>query len=119
MDRYFVGYVNDGDRIILVDDVITTGKTKKEEIEKLKKYKDVEIVGIVVGLNREEVDEQGNDPIEKLQEELGIPIEWIIGAREIFEFFHNREFLGRIHVDDECYNKFQEYQEKYGVGNVV
>ncbi len=116
LDKYFVGSLEEGNRIVIVDDVITTGKTKKDEIEKLEKLgKNVEVVGIVVGLNRQEVDEQGDDPIEKLQDELGIPVEWILGANEMFEFLHNRKFLGKIHVDDAKYKEFQEYQKKYGV----
>lgn len=120
LDKYFVGNLEEGDRVIIVDDVITTGKTKKDEIEMLKKTgKNVEIVGIVVGLNREEVDEQGDDPIEKLKEELGIPVEWILGANEMFDFLHNRKFLGKIYVDDTQYEEFKEYQKKYGVRKVI
>ena len=37
-EQWLVGEIHDGDRIILVDDVITTGLTKIKNIEKVQKY---------------------------------------------------------------------------------
>ena len=115
-DRYINGNLEKGDRVMLLDDVITTGQTKKDEIKLLDSLNmDLEVVGITIGLNRKETDKEGNDPIKVLQEEIGVPIYSILNSVDLFEMLHNKEFLGTIWVDDEKYKKFQEYRAMYGV----
>jgi orotate phosphoribosyltransferase len=115
-DRFIIGKLERGDRVLIEDDVITTGKTKKDEIKLLNSLNlDLEVVGILIGLNRKEVDENGNDPIKVLQGETGIPVYHILDSVRLFDLLHNKEFLGKIWVDDEKYKSFQEYYAKYGV----
>ncbi|MFH1473827.1 MAG: orotate phosphoribosyltransferase [Candidatus Aenigmatarchaeota archaeon] len=116
MDRLINGRLDTGDRIMILDDVITTGKTKKDEIKLLDDLnKELEVVGILIGLNRKETDKEGNDPVKVLQDEVGVPVYSILNSVDIFELLHNKEILGNVWVDDEKYNQFQEYKAKYGV----
>jgi len=115
-DRFINGKLEKGDRIMIVDDVITTGKTKKDEIKLLNSLNmDLEVVGILIGLNRKETDEKGNDPIRVLQDEIGVPIYHILDSVTLFDLLHNKKFLGKVWVDDEKYESFQKYYRKYGV----
>lgn len=117
-DRFIIGELKKGDRVLIEDDVITTGKTKKDQIELLNSLNlNLEIVGILIGLNRKEVDERGNDPVRVLQDETGIPVYHILDSVRLFDLLHNEEFLGKIWVDDEKYEVFQKYHAKYGVKN--
>ena len=53
MDRLINGRLEKGDRVMLLDDVMTTGGTKEHEINLLDSLnKDLEVVGILIGLNR-------------------------------------------------------------------
>ncbi|OGI12582.1 orotate phosphoribosyltransferase [Candidatus Micrarchaeota archaeon RBG_16_36_9] len=116
IDRFINGRLERGDRIIIIDDVITTGLTKKKEASLIDSLNlNLKVVGILVGLNRKETDEEGNDPIRSLQEEMGIPVHYVLDSQTIFEFLHNKEFLGMILIDDEKYRAFQDYQARYGV----
>ena len=93
------GKIEKGDRVMLVDDVITTGQTKKDEIKLLDSLKmDLEVVGVLIGLDRKETDKKGNDPIRVLQEEIGVPIYSILNSLDLFEMLHNKEFLGTVWV---------------------
>ena len=58
-----------GDRIVIVDDVITDGGTKYEMVEFLQSNTDAEIVGVVVGVDRSEP-----GTVEAFKERLGIPL---------------------------------------------
>jgi orotate phosphoribosyltransferase len=73
--KIFVGYIpKDEDNVLLIDDVITTGKTKIEEIKKLKSVADVKLVGLIIGVNRQELDEYGNDTVNELSLNLHMPV---------------------------------------------
>jgi len=109
-EAWLVGSINDRDRIILVDDVITTGLTKVKNIEKLEKYSkkaDLKFEGIIIFLDRQEKDNEGNDPVIFLKEK-GLKTYAILKIREIVEYLK-----GSL-IDNGRYKLFQEYFRQYG-----
>ena len=116
VDRIINGTLYKGDRVLIEDDVISTRKTKKDEIAMLNSLgMDLKIVGVLVGLNRKETDEKGQDPIAALQDELGIPVHYILDSVTLFDSLHNTQFLGKVWVDDEKFNSFKNYYSRFGV----
>jgi len=112
---WMVGNLRDGDTIIIVDDVLTTASTKRQSWKNLQATRDaLTHGGVMIALDRQETDLEGNAPIQLLESE-GIPVSTILGARELFEYLHNREIEGRVLVDDEAYDAFQEHQKEFGV----
>lgn len=75
--------IKDGDRIILVDDVMTTGETKYEAVKLLKSLCDIKIQGLVIGLNRSERDLNGKDAVAEFTRATDIPVESIITAHDV------------------------------------
>jgi orotate phosphoribosyltransferase len=108
-EAWLVGALNEGDRIIIVDDVITTGLTKIKNIEKLEKYsnKSLEFEGIVIFLDRQEKDSKENDPVAFLEEQ-GLKVYSILKIRQIVEYLK-----GSL-IDNGRYRLFQEYFKEYG-----
>ena len=109
-EAWLVGEIRNGDRIILVDDVITTGLTKVKNIEKLEKYSkkaNLQFKGIVIFLDRQEKDTEGNNPITYL-EKKGLKVYSILKIREVVEFLKNDL------INDAQYQNFQDYFEEYG-----
>ena len=51
--------LKDGDRVVMIEDVTTSGKSMEETVPKVKGAADVEIVGLMVSLNRMEVGKGG------------------------------------------------------------
>ena len=51
--------LKDGDRVIMIEDVTTSGKSMEETVPKVKGAADVTIVGLMVSLNRMEVGKGG------------------------------------------------------------
>jgi orotate phosphoribosyltransferase len=75
--------IKNGDRIILVDDVMTTGATKYEAVKLLRSLGDIKIQGLVIGLNRMELGENGKDAAAEFTRETGVPVWSIITARDV------------------------------------
>jgi len=116
-DQDIVGDLRDGDSVLMVDDVVVTGKTKIDNWEKLTGYRsDLSLKGILVAVDREEIDEEGNNTTEILRGS-GLPVYPVLGIREIFDHLLNRSVGGVVHVDDRIKAAFDEYFERYGTHN--
>ncbi len=109
-EAWLVGDIRNEDRIILVDDVITTGLTKVKNIEKLEKYSkksNLQFQGIIIFLDRQEKDTEGNDPITYL-EDKGLKVYSILKIRDVVEFL--KENL----IDAKQYQILKNYFTSYG-----
>ena len=109
-----VGDLRDGDSVLIVDDVVVTGKTKIDNWAKLTDYKDLSPKGILVAVDRQEVDEAGNNTIEMLTE-ANLTVYPILKITEIFDYLLNRQVGGVVYVDDRIQTAFYEYFEEHGV----
>ncbi len=105
-----VGDLRDGDTVLIVDDVITTGATKVESWTKLATMRKVKPAGILVAVDREEL----SDADKKMLEEVSLRMYSILRITEIFEFLHNRTIEGEVYVDDKMMHNFEEYFQRYG-----
>jgi orotate phosphoribosyltransferase len=109
-EAWLVGELKDNDRVILVDDVITTGYTKIKIIEKLETYSrkaKLRVEGVIIFLDRQEKDEEGNNPL-TLLEEKGLKVYSILKIREIIEV------LKGTMINNVRYREFQDYFTQYG-----
>lgn len=108
--------LKDGDRVIIVEDVTTSGKSIEEVYPILKSQTNVEIKGLMVSLNRLEkgMGEQKSAP-EELKEKYGLEYSAIVTMQDVIECLYNRPFEGRIYIDDKVKAALDQYYEKYGV----
>ena len=82
-----VGDIQRGDRVLIVDDVISTGFTKLESWLKLNySFEDIKLAGVLVGVDREEMDSD----YRKRFEEYGLCIYSILSASDIFDYIGGR-----------------------------
>ncbi len=108
-----VGDLRDGDSVLIVDDVVVTGKTKIDNWAKLTDYRDLSPKGILVAVDRQEVDEAGNDTTEILIK-AGLTVYPILKITEIFDYLLNRQVGGVVYVDDRIQAEFYKYFEEHG-----
>ena len=101
-------------RLVLVDDVITSGKAIRESLEILKACDNPQVTGIVISVNRQEKGKTDQNALEEVEKILGIPIFSIVTISDIIGYLHNKEIEGRVVLDDAMYGKIISYLEEYG-----
>ncbi len=101
-------------RLILVDDVITSGKAIGESLEILKTCDTPRVTGIVISVNRQERGSNDKNALMDVEERLGIPIFAIVTISDIIEFLHNRDINGTVVLDDAMKDKIEAYLDTYG-----
>ena len=97
-----------GARVVIVDDVITSGKSIHESVALLRKAADVAFAGVIVAVDRQERGRGGKSTLAELQEELGAPVRPIVTIREIAA--HLR---GRV-IDDARLAAIEGYLAEHG-----
>ncbi len=113
-DKVLVGDIRDNDRVVMVDDVITTGGTKIEAWEKVRSLRSgLSCSGILVAVDREETDASGSLPRNVLAD-AGLNFTAILCVSDIFEHLHKKEINGSYAFDDETYESYRAYKEQYG-----
>lgn len=111
----FVGSkLEEGSNVVIVDDVMTTGGTKVEAIEKIKNSLGAEVKGIIIAVDREEIGKE-KGAIEEFTEANGVPVYSVVKISDVFEYLKDNEVDGEKIVTEEIYKAFLEYKEKYGV----
>ncbi len=107
--------MKDGDRVVIIEDVTTSGKSIEETFPIVKAQGDVEIVGLMVSLDRMEVGLSGKLPaLREISEKYGFAANAIVTMSEVTGYLHNREVSGRIVIDDTIQKAIDEYYGKYG-----
>jgi len=101
-------------RLILVDDVITSGKAIRESLEILKTSGDPRVNGIVISVDRQEKGATDRNALAEVADTLGIPIYAIVTLADITAFLHNKEINGKVILDDAMMEKINAYLAQYG-----
>ena len=111
-----LGYVlQDGDRVVIIEDVTTSGKSIDETYPIISGVADIEVKGLMVSLNRMEVGKGGKKAaIDEVSEKYGFPTAAIVDMAEVTEYLHNREVNGRVVIDDGIKAAIDAYYEQYG-----
>ena len=113
-DKVIVGAGNykPGQRILVVDDTITTGATKIDTFEKLGLLENHKVVGLVIAVDRQEKmgdseHIEAKTPSESIEETLGIKVFSIQNIRTIYSLIKDG-------LDPEMKRLWLEYYNKYG-----
>lgn len=83
--------LSDGDRIIMVDDVVTTGETKFEAIRILTSLSTVQIRGLIVALDRMEIDEEGRSAVQSFMKKTGIMVYSIVTITDVITYLKSQK----------------------------
>ncbi len=106
--------LQDGDRVVIIEDVTTSGKSIEETFPILKAQGDIAIVGLMVSLNRMERGKGEKSALEEIKELYGIEANAIVTMADVVEHLYNRECRGRIVIDDTLKAAIDAYYELYG-----
>ena len=106
--------LKDGDRVVIIEDVTTSGKSIEETFPILKSQADVEVVGLIVSLNRMERGKGEKSALEEIKDLYGFPTAAIVSMKDVVERLWNRECMGSVVIDDTLKAAIDSYYEQYG-----
>lgn len=109
------GPIKDGDRVVIIEDVTTSGKSIEETFPIIKAQGNVEIIGLMVSLNRMERGKGDKSALWEIKETYGIDANAIVTMEEVIECLYNKEINGKIVIDDTVKAALDKYYEEYGV----
>ncbi len=108
--------IKDGDKIVIIEDVTTSGKSIAETFPIIQAQGDVEILGLMVSLNRMEKGlETDKSALEEIEEKYGFAARAIVSMEEVTECLYNKPCNGKVIIDDAIKAKIDAYYEQYGV----
>jgi len=101
-------------RLVLVDDVITSGKAIRESLEVLKACDNPKVTGIVISVNRQEKGKTDQNALKEVENILGIPIFSIVTISDITAYLYNKIIDEKLILDDTMLEKINIYRKEYG-----
>ena len=104
----------DGDRVVIIEDVTTAGTSIQETMPILKSQADVQVLGLVVSVDRMERGQGEKSALSEIREKYGMETTAIVTMAEVVEHLYNRPCQGRIVIDDAMKAAIDAYYEKYG-----
>lgn len=108
--------IKDGDRIVIIEDVTTSGKSIEETFPIIQAQGKVEILGLMVSLNRMERGKGDKmTALDEIRETYGFKTGAIVTMEDVVEKLYNKECQGKILIDDAMKASIDAYYEQYGV----
>ena len=101
--------LKDGDRVVMIEDVTSSGKSMEETVPIVRGQANVEIVGLIVSLNRNEKGKSDKTALKEISELYGFPTAAIVSMPEVIEVMKEENRL-----DDELLSRINAYYEQYG-----
>ena len=110
------GPINNGDKIVLIEDVTTAGTSIRETLPLIKaQAPDAEVTGLVISVDRMERGTGTKSALAQIEEEFGIRTAAIVTMQEVTEHLWNRPYKGQVIIDDQIKAAIDAYYELYGV----
>ena len=107
--------LKDGDRVVIIEDVTTSGKSIEETFPILRAQADVQIVGLMVSLNRMERGRATQkSALNEIRETYGFEARAIVTMEEVTEYLYNRPYKGKVYIDDTVRAALDAYYAQYG-----
>ena len=106
--------MKDGDRVVIIEDVTTSGKSIEETFPIIKAQGDVEIVGLMVSLNRMERGKGDKCALDEIKDLYGFETNAIVTMEEVVAYLYNQPCNGKIVIDDTLKAAIDAYYEQYG-----
>ena len=107
--------IKDGDRVVIIEDVTTSGKSIEETFPILKAQGDVQVTGLIVSLNRMEKGLYSEkSALDEIPEKYGIRTNAIVTMQEVTQYLYQTPYKGKIIIDDTLKAAMDAYYKQYG-----
>ncbi len=103
--------LENGTKVVLIEDVMTSGKALREVYPKLKAVADVDVTGMVITVDRQERGLQSEQSaVQEVKAEFGIDVHAIVTMSDIIKAIENGVVDGKAYLP-----QMLAYREQYGV----
>ncbi len=107
--------IKDGDRVVIIEDVTTSGKSIEETYPIVKAQGNVDVIGLIVSLNRMERGKVGaKSALDEIKALYGFDAKAIVTMAEVIEHLYNKECKGKVVIDDKIKAAIDAYYAQYG-----
>ena len=108
----FVGkQLTDGDKVVIIEDVMTSGKALREVLPKLKGAADVNITAMVITVDRmEKALDSDLSAVQSADKDFGVKVYSIVNINDIISAIENGVIEGKQYLD-----AMKQYRSTYGV----
>ena len=106
--------LKDGDRVVIIEDVTTSGKSIEETLPIIKAQADVEIKGLMVSVNRMENGQGEKSALCEIKEKYGFDANAIVTMADVVEYLYQKEYKGTVYIDEERKKQIDDYYAVYG-----
>ncbi len=107
----FIGkQLTDGEKVVIIDDVMTSGKALRESMPKLMSAAKVNVTGMVITVDRMEKGQGDISAVQEVKRDFGIDVYSIVTIADIIEAIENDVVPGKEYLE-----KMIEYRKVYGV----
>jgi orotate phosphoribosyltransferase len=104
-----------GDRLVIIDDVITAGTSVRESVAILSSAPGIVFSALAVSVDRMEKGPSGVSALAETSRAYAMMALAIVTIDDIVACLHNTDIDGEIVLDDMAKKRIEEYREKYGV----
>ena len=112
--RIIGAHPGDGDRVVLVEDVTTAGTSVRATVPLLRSFGDVEVVGLVVGVDRRERGHGDRAALEELGEEYGLRVVALATVDDIVTHLADQTVDGRFVLGADDLERIAAYRAEHG-----
>ena len=115
-----LGYkIKDGDRVVIIEDVTTSGKSIEETYPKIKAQETkpgaIKIVGEIVSLNRmARALDSAKSALDVITEKYGFPAKAIVSMKDVVDALYTNG--DKTYITDELKKEIDDYYSQYGAG---
>lgn len=106
--------ISDGDKVVIIEDVTTAGTSIRETLPIIKEQGKVDVLGLVVSVDRMERGTGSKSALAEIAETFGLKTTAIVTMGEVVEHLYNKPYKGKIIIDDSLKNAIGEYYKQYG-----
>ncbi|MER2024486.1 MAG: orotate phosphoribosyltransferase, partial [Eubacteriales bacterium] len=104
--------ISAGDKVVIIEDVTTAGTSIRETVPIIKAQGTDDIMGLVVSVDRMERGTGDVSALTEIENEFGIRTCSIVSMKDVIECLYNREYEGRVIIDDALMERIDAYYEQ-------
>jgi len=106
--------LQNGDRVLIIEDVTTAGTSIRETVPLLKAAADIELAALSVSVNRMERGTGDKSALDEIRDDFGMKTFSIVNMAEVVEYLYGRKIGGKVLIDDEMKSRIEDYYKIYG-----